>query len=106
MEVMRVWADIIDVALDINDEFVELTVRDAGNHMMKIDLDEINVNKWILDEAWDNVWSEYDTAVEGFSPDEMHHQRMQALYEYLVGKDVALLEMSSVGVKVASCNNI
>ena len=106
MEIVRVWADIIDVALDINDEFVELTVRDAGNHMMKIELDEINVNKWILDEAWDNAWSEYDTAVEGFSIDEMHHQRMQALYDYLVGKDVALLEMSGVGVKVASCNNI
>lgn len=106
MEVVRAWADIVDVALDINDEFVELTVRDAGNHMMKLDLDEINVNKWILDKAWDNAWSEHDTTVESFSIDEMHHQRMKALYDYLVGKDVALLEMSRVGVKVASCNNI
>ena len=106
MEVVRVWADILDVALDINDEFVEVTLKDPTNHMMKLDLDEINVNKWILDEAWDNAWSEYDTAPEGFSIDEMHHQRMHALYDYLVHKDVALLEMSGIGVRVASCNNI
>lgn len=106
MEVKYIRVDIVDVALEINDLFVELTVKDPTNHMIKIDLDEINVNKWILDEAWSNTGLDNNPAVEGFSPDEMHSQLMHALYDYLVHKDNALLGLSGIGIKLCSCDNI
>ena len=106
MKVELIRVDIVSVSLDINEEFVELTVRDATNHIIKVELDEINVNNWILDEAYAEAGLDDDPAVEGYSVDELHHQRMNALYEYLAGKDTALLGMSGIGIKLRGCDNI
>ena len=104
MEVKRIKVNIIDVELDLNNEYVELSVLDATNHRIKIELDEINVSQCILDEAWSDMGLDNDPAVEGWSPDEMHHERMQGLFEYLCGKDMAELELRGIGVKLYDCH--
>lgn len=106
MKVELIKVDIVSVSLDINEKFVELTVRDTTNHLIKLELDEINVNNWILDEAYAEAGLDDDPTVEGYSVDELHHQRMNALYEYLADKDTALLGMSSIGIKLRDCDNI
>ena len=78
MEVKRIKVDIVSIEQDINNEFVELTARDATNHIIKLELDEINVANWILNE----------------------------LFDYLTGKRVAWLELRGIGIQLCDWDNI
>ena len=106
MEVKRIKVDIVSIEQDINNKFVELTARDATNHIIKLELDEINVANWILNEAYAEAGLDNDPAVEGYSPDEIHHESMQALFDYLTGKRVAWLELRGIGIQLCDWDNI
>ena len=73
---------------------VVLNVQDKFGHSLAIELDEINVAKSVLDDAWSIGWSDYDTDVEKLGDDDIHYQRMELLYDYLADMDKVVLAWS------------
>ena len=73
---------------------VVLNVEDKFGHSLAIELDEINVDKSILDDVWSTDWSDYDTDIEKLGDDDIHYQRMELLYEYLADMDKVILTWS------------
>ena len=62
---MQVEVKIMSVELYENSDSVVLNVEDKFGHSLTIELDEINVSKSLLDDAWSDGWSDYDTDVDG-----------------------------------------
>ena len=73
---------------------VVLNVEDKFGHSLAIELDEINVSKSVLDDAWSIGWSDDDSDVEKLGDDDVHYQRMELLYEYLADMDKVILTWS------------
>lgn len=73
---------------------VVLNVQDKFGHSLAIELDETNVSKSVLDDAWSIGWSDDDSDVEKLGDDDMHYQRMELLYEYLANMDKVVLTWS------------
>lgn len=91
---MQVEVKIMSVELYENSDSVVLNVEDKFGHSLTIELDEINVSKSLLDDAWSDGWSDYDTDVEKLGDDDIHYQRMELLYDYLANMDKAVLAWS------------
>lgn len=91
---MQVEVKIMSVELYGNSDSVVLNVEDKFGHSLAIELDEINVSKPLLDDAWNDGWSDYDTDVEKLGDDDIHYQRMKLLYEYLADMDKVILTWS------------